>query len=332
MENGFSICAAGTGQEYTTGIRVAVVGHDKHSNDKEQKSDSKTIYMGGMDAENEISKKFAFAQKQALKKILDQLDQDIEIAEDMKDQGDTVMKLDSQIKDERARLNSIDETKQQLQEQYGVDMDSQEQKDLELMQKAEKHASHPFDDQYKLTEEEEEYLANLSQTPYQEEVLMLDSAAEELQGKIAGDIRDMDVAEASIWATKKALLKVHPMVDAMEDSNKMMEAARKELVGALWEQGKEKLDEEMEEEKERIDEEKLEALEEKIRREEMEEDEAKEEANRESMEDSVFAASENIIIPSEMKLESLQKDVRTLIQDQTFLDVDLKGLRVDKKL
>lgn len=331
MGNGISICAAGTGQEYTTGIRVAVGGQDKHS-DKQQKTDAKAIYMGGMGAENEISRKFAFAQKQALKKILNQLDEDMKIAEDMKDQGDTVMKLDSQIKDERARLNNIDETKKQLQEQYGVAPDSQEQKDLELLQKAENHKNHPFDDEYKLTDEEKEYLANLSKTPYQEEILMLGGAEKELQKKIAGDIRDMEVEEASIWATKKALLKVHPMVDAMDDADKIMETAFKQLVADLMDQGREKIDEDVEKEKEHIDEERLEALEEKIRREEMEEDEAKEEANRESMEDSVFAASENIVISSGQKFESLQQDVKTLIMDQTFLDVDLKGLRVDKKL
>ncbi|MCH5266842.1 MAG: hypothetical protein J1E62_00750 [Lachnospiraceae bacterium] len=331
MGNGISICAAGTGQDFVTGIRVTVSGHDKHS-DKQPKTETKAIYMGGTENQDTLSQKYEFARKQALKKILSQFEQDMEIAEDMKDQGDTVMKLDSQIKDERARLEELNERKKALQEQYGVASDSQEQKDLELMQKAENHKRYPLDEQYNLSEEEEEYLANLSKTPYQEEILMLDASARELKNKISSDMRDMDVEEASIWATKKALLKVNPMKKAKDEADKIMEVARKELVGALWDQGRDKVDEEMEEEKERIDEEKLEALEEKIRLKEMEEDEAKEEASRTYMEDSVFSASKNIVLPSGQTIDNLQQDVKSLIQDQTFLDVDLKGLRVDKKL
>lgn len=331
MGNSVSICAAGTGQDYVTGIRVAVDGH-KQDADGEKRKDSQNIYMGGVGVQNELTEKFANQQKQAMRRILDQLEQDCDIAEDMKEQGDTVMRLDAGIKQQREKLQGVEERKAVLQEQYGVEPDSQEQKDLELMQKAEQHVKNPFDEQYNLSEEEKEYLANLTPTPYQQEMLLLDKAGKELKGSIADDMRDMTVETASIWATKKALLKVHPMTDAMDEADDIMEAARQELIGGLYDQMKDKLDADAEEQQERIDEEKLEALEEKIRREEMEQEEAKEEANRESMEESVFSSVEVQTTYSGMTIDDLQSDVKSLIQDQTFLDVDLKGLRVDKKL
>lgn len=287
MANTVAVCAAGTGQDYVTGIRVAVDGQGKSS--KQEKKDSKAIYMGGVGVENELTQKFASERKRAVKKILDQLEQDYEIAEDMKDSGDKIMQLDKQVKKNRSIVKDVEEQKKTLQEQYGVEPDSQE-------------------------------------------MLLLDDAGKEFAEKVSDDMREMDVEEASIWATKKALLKVHPMVDAMEEYEEIMKAARKNLIGDLFEQGKDKIDKDTEEQQERIDEEKLEALEEKIRREELEEEEAKEEENRENMQSSVFASTETMTTLSGQTIDNLQQDIKSLIQDQTFLDVDLKGLRVDKKL
>lgn len=331
MTNSVSICAAGTGQDYVTGIRVAVDGHDKAS-EQENKKKSQTIYMGGVGVENELTQKFAYEQKRALKKILDQLEQDSELAEDTKESGDKIMKLDEQVKKDRSTVQDIEEQKKTLQERYGVEPGSQEEKDLDLLRKQREHTKNPFDEQYKLTDEEKEYLADYKPTQYQQEMLMLDEAGREFGEKVSEGMRDMDVEEASIWATKKALLKVHPMVDAQGEAEDIMEAAINGLIDDLLEQMKDKLDEDTEEQQERIDEEKLEALEEKIRREELDKEQAEEEANREKMHESVFTATETAVNLSGQTIDSLQTDIKSLIQDQTFLDVDLKGLRVDKKL
>ena len=73
-------------------------------------------------------------------------------------------------------------------------------------------------------------------------------------------------------------------------------------------------------------------LEEKIRREKMKEEEAEREKSNQELRETVFAATTQLASGSQQAILNLQTDVKTLIQDQIVLDVDMKGLRVNEQV
>lgn len=190
--------------------------------------------------------------------------------------------------------------------------------------------------------QDREQIKNLQETKQQlldqgvdaesQEIVNVDDAVADLRQNVKDNQKNIQAEEASIWATKKALLKVHPMYDAKKEAEQIVDAAVRDAIGDLQQEGVQKLDKDKEEQQKRMDDQKEEALEEKIRIQEMKEEEAKKEVNRENMEDSVFSAVQQDVASAGMNIDSIQTDVKSLIQDQTFLDVDLKGLRVNKKV
>lgn len=97
-------------------------------------------------------------------------------------------------------------------------------------------------------------------------------------------------------------------------------------------EGVDKVDEDRQEEKEEQLEAQEEALEEKIRREKLKKEEAEQERENQELQATVFSATMQAVSGSQQAILNLQTDVKTLIQDQIVLDVDMKGLRVDKSV
>lgn len=87
-------------------------------------------------------------------------------------------------------LKDIENTKEQLRKEYGVELDSQEQKDLELLQK--KQDSKNKLDVGSFTDEEMDRLKELEGTPlteYQKAVLELNDTAREYKDVVSRVIK-----------------------------------------------------------------------------------------------------------------------------------------------
>lgn len=315
-------------------VKAVTERNSRAQGKKENQKKGNSIYAGNLrGTQDRVSRKFASAQKAAMKRILDQFKSDLAIDEEMEAGSKRAEDLALGATDAFKELNGLAEQRAELMKQYEIDPNSQEQKDLELRQKANQAKANPFDQSLQLTEEEQKRFDELPPvTEYQEAMLVLDKKEEQLRNTIKKDRQDIAIENATVAATKKALLKVHPMVDEMKDAEEMMKNALKEQVSDLLQEGVDKINEDMAESKEEQAEAKAEALEEKIEREKMKEEDAKEEASRQELQETVFAASTPGMFYDQQALENLQTSIKSLIQDQIVLDVDMKGLRVDKQI
>lgn len=319
---------------FLSGVEKKTEHAGRRGQEEEQK---KTFYAGNLFANQDtISRKFALKQKEAMKRVLDQFKSDLETDEEMRNLTEHAETLGDAIREKTQLIQGVDERRGEIQQRYEIDPDSQEQKDLELIQKANLAEEHPFDPAYQLTEEEQERYDHLPPlTAYQQEMLECDEEEKKYR-------REREIAQAeavvdkeTVHATQKALLKVtakNSMVGAQADAKKMMESALDEVVSGLMQEGVDKVDENMKETQKEMAESQEEALEKKIELEKMKEEEAAQEEARQELENTVLSAEMQAVSGTQKAAENLQANIKALVQDQVMLDVDMKGLRVNQQV
>lgn len=153
---------------------------------------------------------------------------------------DAVQKLKDEIKQKKAEnndsLDSINQNNERiasLQKQYGVDPDSQEQKDLELMEKAGDAMISP---DKQLTKEEQDELGKAQAkglTEYQQRAMEIYAQNTDYQLQINDNMNAVRVKNASITGIKLERLKTHTMEDAQNAAKQVMDAANQDIIGAL---------------------------------------------------------------------------------------------------
>lgn len=216
------------------------------------------------------------------------------------------------------RVKECEDRKENLREQYGVDADSQEQKDLELLMKD----AH-FDPNDPLTEEEEARVKELQGQPlteYQEKCLEINNeefifknrkqSAEDYAGYLQSSLTDM----------KLERLKFHKMADARKNADKVMEQASEDIQGMLWEEAKDHVDETYEEQRE-------EAKEEAEEKEEQEEKIELRKEQKELIEERIETAQEDTHEAEEAQREQ-SKDAREeaqFLKDMAEAGMDVAG-------
>ncbi len=321
----------------------------------------------------------------------DAWDGDRKIDQNIQDIRDKLRQLEDEYVENLGYIAEGEAQKEQLRQQYNVAPDSQEQKDLELLQKKADYMRHP--DEVTLTEEERARLKAIDGRPPEtkEEVELLQRKADaekfglsvewteeeeallkEMEGvplteyqerclKIDGyqkiyetrnDVIKDQIAgyNGSIRATRLERLKFHEMADAQKKAEAVMEAAGKEILGMLIEEGKDHVDEEQEETKEEAEEKAEEEASQEEKIEERKEDtaeleqrideahrenEAREELRREaeerSREDAVLLGD---IMEAGMgtgSLSDVKFDVKNMLHKMKLLEEDLKGSIVDEE-
>lgn len=131
---------------------------------------------------------------------------------------------------------------------------------------------------------------------------------------------------ASIRSTRLARLESHPIVDAVNEADAVMEEASAEIKGILWKEAKDHADEvakEREEQAEKIAEKKEE---EEARLKKKEEAEAEDEQLKEIQKEAAEAPVRKT------NMEEAQKEVEEILDKLKLLEEDLKGASVDTKL
>lgn len=260
---------------------------EKAGKQARQQSDRKSIFAGDLGLQQDIiTQRKQRAQKRALKIIGDAWNGDRKIDQNILDIRDRIIQLNAE-KEENNRIIAEGETwKEALRQQYGVAADSQEQKDLELLEKEADAKRHPLDVQFteeerkrldelksqsfseedlellkkkeesevpgsgvRLTEEEEARVAELNakkRTEYQERCLSIDSFQSTYE--VRNDKIDAELRGhyATVRAIKQERLKYHGMVDAQKKADEVLEAAGKEIFGLLIDEAKEHVEEELE--------------------------------------------------------------------------------------
>jgi hypothetical protein len=219
------------------------------------------------------------------------------------------------------------EQSEALREEYHIDPDSQEQKDLELLNKAYGAQSHPWIGM-QLTEEEEERVAQLQaggMSEYMSRGMELNrqlweyaSAAYDLQKEIVTE-------NAVIRGIRDERRKHHTMVDAQADADEVLKAARDEILGMVIEEAKDHIDEEQENREE-------EAEEIKEEREEQEELLEERKENEEELEDLMEDMPIDEMADLKSTQEQIRQEVQNVVNKMHLVTEDIKGAMVDTNL
>ncbi len=130
----------------------------------------------------------------------------------------------------------------------------------------------------------------------------------------------------TIDAIQLARLKSHPIVDASVDSQKILDAASKEFIGGLLEEGKDNIDDKIED-----DSEKTEEIKEKEKQEETAKTDNKEEADKKAQKYKETAKLAQTPL-EDIDWEKVQRNIKAMADKKKLLSEDLKGLTVDEQL
>lgn len=295
-----------------------------------------TIFAGSLGAGNDetkdvIAQKRGFAQKQAMKLIGDAWDKDNRRAQQISDLQKMKADRVSEIQTYESRLQDISARKAELQEAYGIESDSQEQKDLELLEKFQDYKNGSLGEAFSKEEVARlEELQNMPRTEYQNKVLEENAAAgaikEQTQRK---EIEIMSIAQ-SISAAKDAQLKSQDMLKAEDVSDEIKAAAEDEIKGILIQDGVNHIDEARKEEEEKAEE----AQEEKEEQQEKTDEVQKE---KEEQEEILKGVAESDKMDQQAVLQQqtttnvaqAQKNIQKLVQENNLVNEDLKGIEID---
>lgn len=329
----------------------------RQNQDKGGKKQGTSIYAGNLNmGQDSILARKKRAQRQAMKMITDVFKSDLKTDEEQKNRQQHIEELKKENADARAQLKDIEDMQNNLMEEYGVTKDSQEQKDLEIIRKV-MNATDPAA-RKNLSEEEVTRYAQIQEagfTDYQKKALALDEDAKDITARIADNKKSIGREEEEYKDTKMQLLKKSPMVGAKKQAEELLEAARKEMIGALYNESKEYIDEKAEKAKEeqkekkeqKAEEEKKEALQEvkKLEKEmllEMAKENsqsravsltAKEKArNQSALQDQMNEAAVSDIYKDVTQSTELDQEMKDLLEKMRLLQEDLKGAAVDDKV
>ena len=305
-----------------------------------------TIFAGDLPMNQDpIALRRQQAQKKAMKFVQDAWAGDRKLDQG---QGEIRAKIREQM--EEARTNqelAVRNTEriENLRQQCGVDADSQEQKDLELLMKAANFESLTEDEEARLDEmgPQREYLGLLrkkltsrepftesdkarlnelggSLTEYQRNCLEINEERRIYQNREESAQNYAENLQSSLTDMKLERLKFHKMADAQEKADQVMEQASEEIVGLLVSEAKDHVDETYEEQRE-------EAEKKAEEKEEQEEKLEKIEEQKELIEARVDAAQEHTHEAEEAQREQ-ERDAREeaqLMKDMAEAGMDVAG-------
>ena len=305
-----------------------------------------TIYAGDVGLRpDSIQMKRRQAQKKAMKIMKDTFASDLEIDQSMRGMAARASELRDQTAENHREYDQIAVTRNELAENYGIEEDSQEVEDLELLRK-EKEAANPASGVY-LSYMEERALAKIHEqglTAYEKDMLELDDKEKLLENQIKGDEMSIKSIRTSLSDTKIERLKSEPMQEAQAEAEEIMMAANKEIYGDLVNEGKKHIEEKMAEEKEKA-----------AKRAEKKEEEEEKEANRKEQEALQEAWVEGTKEAVESKRENLpdaadidnmasynnpdaaaktkaDREIEQMLEAMQLLQDDIKGAAVDAGL
>ena len=282
--------------------------------------EGKNILAGDLNLQdNKILQKRKEAWDNAMKVVEDAFAGERSIDQNMEERHKNIESLKADIQNVQKELDQIENEKNDLIETHNITEDCQEQKDLELLQKREKRLK--GDATISFNEEEKARLKEIDETgmtEYQIRSLELDEQVSEFQKTMENNQKLIELENKTIEAIKLEKLKSHPMVDAANAAEDIMDAANEEIIGMLVEEAKESTDQKLEEDKQKA---------EKLAKEKKEQEE-KLETDKKYQEGTVEETTEIVLELNRVK-NDVQKEVRDILNKMTLLEEDIKGVVAD---
>lgn len=276
-----------------------------------------------------IDKKRENARKQAMKLVQNAWNRDAKSAAEQKDlEAQKADKL-TEVQKLTEQMKNIEETKKNLQEKYGVDPDSKEQKDLELLEKYQNNVTGASFDSF--SEEEKERLKELQNTPftdYQKEVLRQNSVKSALSREVERKNREVAALQEAVTDSTIDQLKSQDMLKAQDAAGQILDASGKEILNMLIQEGRDNIDEDAKEEQEKAEKAQEEKKQEKTddakeKRKEQEEL-LKKQTRSDQMEQKLSMQNQ-----SDNQVNHAQKQIQKILKENHLVNEDLKGIEID---
>lgn len=274
------------------------IGQDEQTQGAAGKKQGKTksVQMGAPMQQSPVQEKKEAALRKARKIVSDVFEEDNKVALDMEKRRANIKKLQGESREAQTELNKINDQKAEWKKKYGIADDSQEQKDLELLEK--RQDSEWPGSGIVLTPEEKEQLAEIDAkglTEYQQRSLEVNEDAGMYRNIVESNKPQINAENDAIYGMKQSILAKpyeQGMGFAQDTAEDIKLAASKEAAYGMINEVKDKVDEETKEAEEKAEE----------RKAEKEEKEAKLEARKEQEE----AQEERIQTQREKKAEREQ--------------------------
>lgn len=296
----------------------------------EEKSSPKNIFAGNFNKKlDPIAQKKQQARQQAMKVVGDAWEIDRKIDQSLEDSRNRIKEYQDQIGNANAELKRIEEERLELRDSYGVEEDSQEEKDLQLLVK--RVDSQRGGSDVHLTEEEYKRLAQIDAqglTEYQQRSLDKYKSGDSYAKEITEAEQGIQSEDYFIRETKRELLKSQNMIKAQKSADDIMEAASQEIIGMLIDEAKDHIDEEMEEKKEAAEEKAEKEKEEEEKIEKIKEDKAEKEEFAEGVSEQVEDITK-YVVEMEDTMGDVQQEIKKIMDEMKLLEEDLKGAAVD---
>lgn len=301
----------------------------RHGRAQQQECGKKNVFAGGMNQNfDPIAQKRQQAQKKAMQIVGDTWENERKIDLDMEERRNKIARLQNDIRQADDSVREMEDARQALRESYGVEADSKEQKDLELL--AKEIDSQTPGKKVSLTQEEREEIERIKAqglTEYQERSLGMKQDAQFYEKQIEEMRGEIDTENAVIRGTRLERLKKDPMVGAGKQAEKIMEAASKEIVGMLMDEAKDHIDEEMAEKTEEAE---KKAEEEKEQEEKLEKLKEKKE-EQEELTEAIADLARDTVQLDDVKTD-IQQEIKDMVTKMKLLEEDIKGAAVDAVL
>ena len=304
-----------------------------HKKKVSKKSNTKSFNAGNLNLgqSNALEEKRNRARKQAMKLISDAWERDEKASKGISDMQNQQTAVVDKIHELSLKIKDIGDSKEALREEYGIEEDSQEQKDLLLLEKYQDNMTGAsFDD---FSEEEINGLKELQNTPlteYQKRALELNRWKGSIRKEIRQNENSLIAITSSIRDARIDQLKSQDMLNSQAAADKVLEASSKEIIGMLLEDVKEHLDEVEEENQEQAEkaEEKKEEKEEVIEK-AKEKRKEQEKILKEQQKATREEADLKVEDQAEVSAEQVQKDIQKILNDNCLVNEDLKGIEID---
>lgn len=332
------------------GVQTQTKESERAGQKSSQTKRTNTIFAGDLPMNKDsIMLRKQQAQKKAMKMIQDAWDGDRKSDQGMVEMREKAEHYRVETLMNQEKVAECEARKENLRQGYGVDADSQEQKDLELLERAKYFFENSF------TDEELQRLEELQDQPlteYQQKCLEIHGEQHIFQNRAETAESTAQYYSQSATSMKIERLKFHKMTDAQNNAEKLMEETGKDIVGMLWDEAKDHIDEtyeeKREEEKEKAEE--KEAQEEKIelRREQKELMEARIDEIREDHNEAETAqkkqekdAREEAELLGDMADaglnvagagDAVKAEIKDMLNKLKLIEADIKGIEVDEEI
>lgn len=308
-----------------------------------KESGSSTFFAGSLNGDiDPIALKKQMAQKKALKVVGDAFAADHKADMEVADREARIQEMRAENREARKALNELEAQKQEIGKVYGLGEEGLSDEDWEILEKGKEMPSTMSDAEKARFQE----MKDQGLTEYYDRCEDIEDLADPYRQTIRendGMIKAYEAANEAVHKSRLDLRKGNPMISAQEQAEAIMDAARKEIIGMIKDEGMDHIDEEMQEkvenakeekEKKEEEEEKLEAVREDKAQIEDQVDAARERAreNEKRAEELMEALPADELMKMDNDTSDFQQELKDILNRMKLMEEDLKGAAVDASL